>query len=364
MAEYVDGFVIAVPKKNIEQYKKMSKLGSKVWREYGALDYRECIADDIKIKFGTPYNKLLNLKPNETVIFAWITFKSRAQRDKINKKVMEDPRIQGMCGPESSPFDIVPHDLRRIRNDCEISLNMDRASGHGQRRFLRYLFQRRVRVACAGDVFRARAKFHGNNHFCDQRTRFRPHNVASQNLVRFCVRNDFHKTFRRVHRTGAAIRHERELTDLVLNAVFFQIVFRFTDGGNFRESVNNTGNQVVIDMAGLTRQHLGKNNALVLRFVRQHRPDNNVTDRIDTGNICFEMTVRFHAAALIQLNARLFQAKPLRKRLAANGDKNDLGGKLLGSAASGRLNGKLNTFFARRRRSNLRTKLKSQTLFG
>lgn len=106
MADYVDGFVIAIPKKNLDQYKKMAKLAAKVWREYGALDYRECVAEDLKVKFGTPYRKLLGTKPNETVIFSWITFKSRAQRDKINKKVMEDPRIQNMCGPENAPFDM------------------------------------------------------------------------------------------------------------------------------------------------------------------------------------------------------------------------------------------------------------------
>lgn len=100
----MDGFVIAIPKKNIERYKKMAKIGAKVWRKHGALDYRECAAEDIKVKFGTPFNKLLDTKPGETVVFAWITFKSCAQRDKINKKVMEDPRIQGMCGSENAPF--------------------------------------------------------------------------------------------------------------------------------------------------------------------------------------------------------------------------------------------------------------------
>lgn len=101
---YVDGFIVAVPKKNLKAYKKLSTLAGKVWREYGALDYKECVADDVPKGKVTSFPRAVKQKPSETVIFAWITYKSRADRDRINKKVMADPRLSGM-GPENSPFD-------------------------------------------------------------------------------------------------------------------------------------------------------------------------------------------------------------------------------------------------------------------
>lgn len=92
MAKYVDGFVIAIPKKNIEAYRKMATLGKKVWMKHGALDYMECVADDIKPKgIKLTFPKMLNLKPNETAVFSYIVFKSRAHRDKVNAAVMKDP---------------------------------------------------------------------------------------------------------------------------------------------------------------------------------------------------------------------------------------------------------------------------------
>ena len=101
---YVDGFIVAVPKKNIAAYRKMSTKAGKVWREYGALDYREWVADDVKVGKLTSFPRSVKLKPGETVVFAWITYKSRAQRDKINAKVMADPRLKEMTeGPP--PFD-------------------------------------------------------------------------------------------------------------------------------------------------------------------------------------------------------------------------------------------------------------------
>ena len=106
MAEYVDGFVLTVPKKKLAQYKKLATLAAKVWREYGALDYRECVGDDLKTKFGVPFGKLAKAKPTETVIFAWITYKSKKQRDSINKKVMNDERLKNACGPDDTPFDM------------------------------------------------------------------------------------------------------------------------------------------------------------------------------------------------------------------------------------------------------------------
>jgi uncharacterized protein YbaA (DUF1428 family) len=102
---YVDGFIVAVPKKNLAAYAKVSKKAGKVWREYGALDYREWVADDVKPGKLTSFPQSVKLKPNETVVFAWITYKSRAQRDKINVKVMSDPRLKSMMDGKAMPFD-------------------------------------------------------------------------------------------------------------------------------------------------------------------------------------------------------------------------------------------------------------------
>jgi uncharacterized protein YbaA (DUF1428 family) len=103
---YVDGFIVAVPKKNIAAYRKMSTKAGKIWREYGALDYREWIADDVKVGKLTSFPRSVKQKPGETVVFAWITYKSRAQRDKINAKVMADPRLKSSMGDmKSMPFD-------------------------------------------------------------------------------------------------------------------------------------------------------------------------------------------------------------------------------------------------------------------
>ena len=101
---YVDGFVLVVPKKKIDTYKKMARKAGKIWREHGALDYRECVGDDLKVKFGMPFTKLTKTKPTETVVFSYIVYKSRKQRDSINKKVMADPRLAGM-DPKKMPFD-------------------------------------------------------------------------------------------------------------------------------------------------------------------------------------------------------------------------------------------------------------------
>ncbi|KYG66502.1 RNA signal recognition particle [Bdellovibrio bacteriovorus] len=93
MAQYVDGFVIPVPKKNLAKYKKMAKLGRKVWMEYGALDYVECVGESIDGPWGTPFTKLCKLKSDEVLIFAYIVYKSKSARNAINKKVMSDPRM-------------------------------------------------------------------------------------------------------------------------------------------------------------------------------------------------------------------------------------------------------------------------------
>ena len=101
---YVDGFVVVCPKKKVDAYRRISRKAGKIWKEFGALDYKECVADDIAVKFGTPFAKLAKLKPGETVIFSWIVYKTKKQRDAINKKVMADPRLK--MTPEDMPFDL------------------------------------------------------------------------------------------------------------------------------------------------------------------------------------------------------------------------------------------------------------------
>ena len=102
---YVDGFVLAVPKKNLAAYRKLSRAAGKVWREHGALEYRECAGDDLAIKMGLPFPKLAKAKPGETVVFSWIVYESRAARDRVNKKVMKDPRITKTMS-QKMPFDV------------------------------------------------------------------------------------------------------------------------------------------------------------------------------------------------------------------------------------------------------------------
>ena len=103
---YVDGFVLTVPKKNLAAYRRMAKKSGKIWREYGALEYRECVGDDLNVKFGVPFPRLAKAKPSETVVFSWIVYKSREHRDRVNAKVMKDPRLAGMCDSKSMPFDM------------------------------------------------------------------------------------------------------------------------------------------------------------------------------------------------------------------------------------------------------------------
>jgi uncharacterized protein YbaA (DUF1428 family) len=102
---YVDGFIVAVPKKKLAAYRRMATKAGKVWREHGALDYREWVAEDVKIGKLTSFPRSVKLKPGETVVFSWITYKSRAQRDKVNAKVMADARLKSMMDPKSMPFD-------------------------------------------------------------------------------------------------------------------------------------------------------------------------------------------------------------------------------------------------------------------
>jgi uncharacterized protein YbaA (DUF1428 family) len=103
--KYVDGYVLPVPKKNLKAYIRMARMGEKMWRKHGALDYKECVGDDLKTKWGTPFPRVMKLKPGETVIFSYIVFKSRAHRDRINAKVMKEMDKMGF-DPKDMPFDV------------------------------------------------------------------------------------------------------------------------------------------------------------------------------------------------------------------------------------------------------------------
>ena len=87
---YVDGYVSAVPEKNMKAYARMAKMGKEMWMKHGALDYKECVGDDLEAKWGKPFSKMMKLKPGETVVFSWVVFKSRAHRDRVNAKVMKE----------------------------------------------------------------------------------------------------------------------------------------------------------------------------------------------------------------------------------------------------------------------------------
>ncbi len=105
MANYIDAFVIPVPKKNLAAYRRMAAKAGKIWREHGALAYVECSGDDLKPPFGLPFPKGIRAQKGETVVFSWIVYKSRALRTRVNERVMKDPRIGALCKPESMPFD-------------------------------------------------------------------------------------------------------------------------------------------------------------------------------------------------------------------------------------------------------------------
>ncbi|HXV77866.1 MAG TPA: DUF1428 domain-containing protein [Candidatus Polarisedimenticolaceae bacterium] len=105
MARYVDGFVVPVPKKKVATYRRLARLAGKVWREHGAVEFVECIADDVKKGKWTSFPQSVKLKPGEVVFFSWIAFKSRRHRDRVNAKVMKDPRLARMMEPGKMPFD-------------------------------------------------------------------------------------------------------------------------------------------------------------------------------------------------------------------------------------------------------------------
>jgi uncharacterized protein YbaA (DUF1428 family) len=103
---YVDGFVLPVPKKKLKAYAKMAEYAGKIWKEHGALEFRECAGDDLKTKWGVPFTKMIKLKPGETVMFSFIVFKSRAHRDQVNAKVMKDERLKKEMEEAEMPFDV------------------------------------------------------------------------------------------------------------------------------------------------------------------------------------------------------------------------------------------------------------------
>ena len=105
MSEYIDGFVIPVPKDKVEEYRRLAEKAARIWKEHGALDYWECIGDDLEAKDMVSFTKLADAKPDETVVFAWAVFESRAHRDEANAKIMADPRLKEMMESTNQPFD-------------------------------------------------------------------------------------------------------------------------------------------------------------------------------------------------------------------------------------------------------------------
>jgi uncharacterized protein YbaA (DUF1428 family) len=102
---YVDGFVLTVPKKKLQEYRRIAQLAGKVWREHGALEYVECVGDDLNTKMGVPFPRLAKAKPGEAVVLSWIVYKSRGHRDRVNAKALKDPRLAKM-DPKAMPFDM------------------------------------------------------------------------------------------------------------------------------------------------------------------------------------------------------------------------------------------------------------------
>ena len=102
---YVDGFVVPVPKSKLQAYRSMARKAGKIWREHGALEYRECVGDDVKVGKLTSFPRSVKLKKNEVVWFSWILYKSRGERDRVLKKVMADKRLKSMMDPKAMPFD-------------------------------------------------------------------------------------------------------------------------------------------------------------------------------------------------------------------------------------------------------------------
>lgn len=103
---YVDGFVLALPKRKVKTYLQIARKAGRVWKDHGALEYREALGDDLKVKWGMPFPKAIRARTGETVVFSWIVYKSRVHRDSVNKKVMKDKRLASMMDPKTMPFDM------------------------------------------------------------------------------------------------------------------------------------------------------------------------------------------------------------------------------------------------------------------
>lgn len=104
MANYIDGYVLPLPKKNVKAYRKLAQDAWKIWRKHGAIGFHECLGDDLAAKMGVTFTRAMKLKPGETVLFSWIVYKSRAHRDRVNAKVMKDPKFSAI-NPDPMPFD-------------------------------------------------------------------------------------------------------------------------------------------------------------------------------------------------------------------------------------------------------------------
>ena len=102
---YIDGFLLAVPKRKIKVYLDISRKAGKVWKEHGALEYHECAGDDLNVKWGARFPRLFKAKPSETIVFSWIVYKSRRHRDQVNARVMKDPRMAHLMDAKAMPFD-------------------------------------------------------------------------------------------------------------------------------------------------------------------------------------------------------------------------------------------------------------------
>jgi uncharacterized protein YbaA (DUF1428 family) len=105
MGRYIDGFVLPVPKKNLTAYARLAKRAGRIFRELGALEFRECAGEDLNVKMGLPFPRGIKARPGETVVFSYIVYKSRAHRDQVNARIMKDPRIAALCDPNRMPFD-------------------------------------------------------------------------------------------------------------------------------------------------------------------------------------------------------------------------------------------------------------------
>ena len=106
MPRYVDGFVLPVPRKNLPAYRRIARKAGRVWKEHGALEYVECAGDDLKVKMAASFPRRVKVRRGETVVFSWITYKSRAHRDRVNARVMQDPRLAKMMEGQAMPFDV------------------------------------------------------------------------------------------------------------------------------------------------------------------------------------------------------------------------------------------------------------------